>query len=538
MHSARLQTLGQRLVIFIGAVTVFTATVSVASAPQDLFTHVETLTLNDGTPVSGPMSFADDIAVVGCRGVLCSGVAYVFERESGGERWVHRDTLVPSDATSDFGQAVATDGQTIVVGAPDISSSPGAGAAYVFQRESSSHAWLEIARLTGDENPDFVGSSVAVSGSTVVVGAPVFFPQGVVYVFERDRGGPNAWGEAARLTGPADPPALGFGGTVAIDRDTVIVGAATPPFPGMVFPFAPVAHVFSRDAGGQNAWESVATLSSGAGLSDSPGPAGASLSGDTAIVGGGLSGGRGGATRIFQRDRGGPDGWGQVTEYTYPAGTGVGDWSIGGNLAVAGASTPSDVGVTVYARHQGGKDAWGEVERIHVPSFVTSSIAAVLSGDTVFLDGASPNTPIEVYVADTDRDGRRDGIDPCPRDPLDNVEGGCMRNGAAYLVLDDLITLGDVTTEAVGDELHVTATFTNTSDTAIGNPFFEVVELTGGNVLMNADAGPGGTGATLSPDVGDGILSPAEPTTVSFVIGLETREVFRFYVSVKGEPRQ
>ena len=45
-----------------------------------------------------------------------------------------------------------------------------------------------------------------------------------------------------------------------------------------------------------------------------------------------------------------------------------GDWSIGGNLAVVGASTPSDVGVTVYARHQGGKDVWGEVERVHVPS--------------------------------------------------------------------------------------------------------------------------------------------------------------------------
>ena len=70
------------------------------------------------------------------------------------------------------------------------------------------------------------------------------------------------------------------------------------------------------------------------------------------------------------------------------------------------------------------------------------------------------------------------------------------------------------------------------------NPFFEVIELTGGNVLMNADGGPGGTGATLSPDVGDGILSPGEPTTVAFVIGLETRAVFRFFVSVKGEPGQ
>jgi hypothetical protein len=205
MHSARPQTLRQRLVILIGAVTVFTATVSVTSAPRDFFTHVETLTLNDGTPASGSMSFAGDTGVVGG-----SGMAYVFEREPGGEHWVHRDTLVPSDASSSFGSTVATDGQTIVVGATNFSSSarPDAGAAYVFQHEPGNHAWLEVARLTGDENPEAFGSSVAVSGSMVVVGAPFSFRPaesarlGVAYVFERDLGGPNAWGEAARLSGP------------------------------------------------------------------------------------------------------------------------------------------------------------------------------------------------------------------------------------------------------------------------------------------------------------------------------------------------
>jgi hypothetical protein len=61
------------------------------------------------------------------------------------------------------------------------------------------------------------------------------------------------------------------------------------------------------------------------------------------------------------------------------------------------------------------------------------------------------------------------------------------------------------------------------------------MELTGGNVLVNSDAGPGGVGATLSPDVGDGILSPGESTTVAFVIGLATREAFQFHVSMRGE---
>ena len=170
---------------------------------------------------------------------------------------------------------------------------------------------------------------------------------------------------------------------------------------------------------------------------------------------------------------------------------------------------------------------------------------SAISGDTILAGGFLPQTgppptpstftDVEVYVADTDRDGLRDGRDPCPRDPHNNVEGGCTRDSEAYLVLDDLNTLGDVSTETRGDEFHITATFTNISDTAIGNPFFEVTDLTGDNVLVNADAGPGGTGATLSPDVGDGILSPGESLTVTFIIGLGTHDPFSFRVNVKGD---
>ena len=87
---------------------------------------------------------------------------------------------------------------------------------------------------------------------------------------------------------------------------------------------------------------------------------------------------------------------------------------------------------------------------------------------------------------------------------------------------------------APGQPFVVSATFANRSDRAIRNPFFEIVELTGGNVLENADGGPAGTGGTISPDVGDGILSPGESMTVRFVIRLESRAAFSFFVSMKG----
>ena len=199
--------------------------------------------------------------------------------------------------------------------------------------------------------------------------------------------------------------------------------------------------------------------------------------------------------------------WGEAAVLGTFVGGVPGPIILSGNLVLAAFNADVARGLpartAIFARNQGGKDRWGE-------AFRTTLGFRALSGDTAFLPGAAAGT-LDVYVADTDRDGVRDGIDACPRDPLNNVEGGCTRNSAAYLVLDDLITLGDVATETRGDEFHITATFTNTSDTAIGNPFFEVTELTGGNVLVNADAGPGGPGATLSPDVGDGILSPGEP---------------------------
>jgi hypothetical protein len=83
----------------------------------------------------------------------------------------------------------------------------------------------------------------------------------------------------------------------------------------------------------------------------------------------------------------------------------------------------------------------------------------------------------------------------------------------------------------------ITATFTNTSAIAIRKPFFEVTELSGGNVLINASAGPGGVGATLTPDVGaDQQLTPAESMSAESRIGLQTAAPFTFLVNVMGEP--
>ena len=82
----------------------------------------------------------------------------------------------------------------------------------------------------------------------------------------------------------------------------------------------------------------------------------------------------------------------------------------------------------------------------------------------------------------------------------------------------------------------ITATFTNTSDTPLHFPFFAVTALSGSNLLLNADEGTQGVGATLTPEVGDRVLALGEAVAVDFLIGLHTQERFTFFVDLFGEP--
>jgi hypothetical protein len=85
------------------------------------------------------------------------------------------DKLIVTDPNPNAraGQSVAISGDTAVVGAPfdDNAGNDNTGAAYVYVR--SGNDWTLQARLThgGNEDVEF-GASVAISGDTIVVGAP------------------------------------------------------------------------------------------------------------------------------------------------------------------------------------------------------------------------------------------------------------------------------------------------------------------------------------------------------------------------------
>jgi len=98
-----------------------------------------------------------------------SGAAYLFDTLTG----VQLAKLTASDAAADdrFGRAVAISGTTAIVGsAGDDDSGSYSGSAYLFDTTTG----LQLAKLTASDAEEFdsFSDSVAISGTSVVVGAP------------------------------------------------------------------------------------------------------------------------------------------------------------------------------------------------------------------------------------------------------------------------------------------------------------------------------------------------------------------------------
>jgi len=152
-----------------------------------------------------------------------SGSVYVYARTS--HDWDEEAKLIPSNGAAGdlFGYSVALSGDTAVVGAPLAS---GGGSAYVFVRSGTT--WSEQAILVPSvlASGDKYGLDVNISGDTIVVGSPnqdtVAADAGAAFVFVRSG---TTWTEEAMLTA-SDGASLDFFGTsVSADADNVLVGS-------------------------------------------------------------------------------------------------------------------------------------------------------------------------------------------------------------------------------------------------------------------------------------------------------------------------
>lgn len=157
-----------------------------------------------------------------------AGSAYVFRRASGG--WLEQKLLAPDgQAFDNFGAAVAVEGDLVVVGSPgsDSETANDSGAAYLFRWNGDQ--WIQEAKLTpSDPVPGArFGQSVALEGNTLAIGAYGALDEngtnsGAVYVFVRNG---TEWTQQARLTAHDGWRAASFGFAISLSGDTLVSSA-------------------------------------------------------------------------------------------------------------------------------------------------------------------------------------------------------------------------------------------------------------------------------------------------------------------------
>lgn len=395
------------------SVLLISATATYGQCPPQELTHLFASDGAEGDIFGYAVALDGDTAIIGAHNDdtpagTNAGSVYVYVRDAGGD-WTLQARLFASDAAAEdiFGYAVALDDDTLLVGARN-DNLPGlvdAGSVYVFVRDSGG-VWTQQAQLIASDAAagDGFGESLALDGDTAVIGAPFDHPPGLeevgaAYVFVRTG---EVWTQQARFPGAAEYEF--FGGSVAISGDTAVIApfrlATAGPPPGK-------ALVFVRSGG---AWTLQAQLSASDGHHDDHFGTSLALAGDTLVVGAHLDDTTGGintgSASVFVRDGAGV--WTQ--EALLVAADGAANDFFGVSVAVSGDTvivgangdnTPggSDAGSAYVFQRAGG--VWTQQAQLFAADgapFDVFGASVALDGDTALIGSYSDDTPADFHV--------------------------------------------------------------------------------------------------------------------------------------------
>ena len=255
--------------------------------------------------------------------VPSAGAAYIFVRSGGvwsQHVYVKAAAFNPGNLDR-FGWSIAASGETVVIGSPDQDTgfTAGAGAAYVFTRSGGVWTQQWFLKATHPDGDDRFGTSVAVDGNTIVVGAPREDSSatgvngneldinaglsGAAYVFVRNAG---VWSQQAFLKASNTGAGDSFGWSVGAAGDTVVVGANLEDSNGIggqldnSFGGSGAAYVFVRNGTvwSQEAWLKASNTAASEGFGYS-----VAASGDTVVAGANVAG-NSGTAYVFNRSGG------------------------------------------------------------------------------------------------------------------------------------------------------------------------------------------------------------------------------------------
>ncbi len=200
--------------------------------------------VNDDSLVVGALAEASDGSSDADNSMAGSGAAYVFIRN--GTAWSQQAYLKASNVGIDdnFGSHVAINNDTVVVAATGEDSDgsseadnsmSAAGAAYVYTRAGTVWSQQSYLKASNPDADDAFASSTSVDDDTIVIGASgessdgsseadnSVSGSGAAYVFTRTG---SAWTQQAYLKASNIDAADGFGNSIAVQSDDLVVGAA------------------------------------------------------------------------------------------------------------------------------------------------------------------------------------------------------------------------------------------------------------------------------------------------------------------------
>ena len=289
-----------------------------------------------------------------------SGAIYIFKRDEGGaDNWgeVKRITapVRAADYGNTFGYAVSISDGYVIVGSPgddsqEVGGVQSSGSAYIFSKDQGGIGnWGFVKKLLSG-NPtsyDNFGESVGISNGNAIVGAPLdgrdsnetnnILFAGSAYLFIKDFGGDNNWGQFKKLTANVRSKADSFGSRVAIDHDFVIIGATGDDLQETITSYSlGAAYIFEKNWGAFNNWGQVKKLMAPLRRTDDIFGRSVDINNNRAIVGARLATNMEyetpydttGMVYIYERNNGGSNQWGLEARRTAPNAK---PWDIFGN---------------------------------------------------------------------------------------------------------------------------------------------------------------------------------------------------------------
>jgi hypothetical protein len=357
---------------------------------------------------------------------MLAGAAYVFEWN--GSIWVERQRLAAgAPAAFDFlGSSVDISGATIVVGATGGGAT---GEAHVFVR--SAGAWIEQQTLSSGGGPTYAfGSATSVSGNTIAVSATGGnAPYGAVFVFERAG---STWSPLRTFTGtPHSVDIFAYYGLdIDLDGDTLVVGdfGADDALPADPNCLSGAVHLYTRTGPGTMDWSST-RLQAGVPVCGENLARGVAVDGDTIVAGAPEATGaalQSGACYVFAR---------RAPGTTFCAGVGC---PCGNDDAGAGCT------------HSGGSGA----------SLAAQGSTSVGADDLRVRASALPPNRLAFFIAGAGQAGDRfgDGL-RCVAMPLTRYVAQSQNSGAGATVVLDRPVAGAAGAVTVGVSLAFQCVF-------------------------------------------------------------------------------